>query len=135
MKKFKETIKKYKFQILFAFIGLLITIGSFWLYETNKNNVLLIIVLLIVCFLFGWFQMYVLYIKDREVDKLAAVIATIFASIIFLVIVFTLLILFYVAMIEQPFNISYVYYTFFLYPSFVVVIMIIMLLMLLLSGM
>jgi hypothetical protein len=78
--------------------------------------------------------MYLLYIKDREVDKLAAVVATAFASIIFLIIVFALLVLFFIAMMKQPFDVSFVYYTIFLYPSFVVVIMIIMLLLLVLSG-
>ena len=119
MKKFKENLKKYRFQIIFAIIGLLTTIGSFWLYEINKENIFLLVVLLISCFLFGWLQMYLLYIKDREVDKLAAVVATAFASILFLIIVFTLLVLFFIAMMKQPFDVSFVYYTIFLYPSFV----------------
>ena len=133
MKKNLQKIKENKLRILFAILGAILTIASFDLYLHYKENIWLTIILSVLCFALGAYQVYSLYIKQKEFDLQSNIINTIFVSIIFLVVVFLLVTLVCRVMLKMPFSVEFVLYSLFLYPSIVLVTLLIMLLLLVLS--
>ena len=125
---FKENWRR----IILAIAGLILTIIAFTLhFQINKTW--LIVVISICCFLLGSTQMYNLYIKQKEFDILSSLIITFFASFVFIVVVFAIIVLVCMVSLKEPFSFVFLLYALYLYPSFVIVILIIMLLLMMLS--
>ncbi len=122
-----------KYKILFAILGLGLTILSFVLYENNKEKNWLTVILSLSCFVLGAIQVYALYISQKEFDLLSNLLLSIIAVALFIIVVFTLVTLVCIVMVKIPFSFDFLLYAIFLLPSFVVVIMIVILLLMILS--
>ncbi len=124
-------IKEYHKEIAFILIGLVISIISLILYTKYKDNLYMVISLIIISFTYGIFHTYKLYIKRiyKDDSKLARTILTIILAFIFHLIVFILNLVIFMLILKRNFSIEYLYYTVFLYPSITIVALLVVMIL------
>lgn len=132
MKTIVDFINKEKLKIIFALIGLLLSILFIVFYNNYPSNIFLIIIFSIISIFFGSFQMYFLYFKERTIGIGARLLLSLLSTFLFIVIVFTIIVISR-AIAGISFNINALIYAIYLLPSFIIVLMIIMLLLICLS--
>ena len=132
MKTIVDFINKEKLKIIFALIGLLLSILFIVFYNNYPSNIFLIIIFSIISIFFGSFQMYFLYFKERTIGIGARLLLSLLSTFLFIVIVFTIIVISR-AIAGISFNINALIYAIYLLPSFIIVLMIIMLFLICLS--
>ena len=132
MKTIVDFINKEKLKIIFALLGLLLSILFIVFYNNYPSNIFLIIIFSIISIFFGSFQMYFLYFKERTIGIGARLLLSLLSTFLFIVIVFTIIVISR-AIAGISFNINALIYAIYLLPSFIIVLMIIMLLLICLS--
>ncbi len=127
----KEKVIKNIDKIITAIIGLGVSILSISLYVNYKTSLFVIVFCSIICFIFGVFEFYFVYVrKSHEYkDKITQIVLSILFTLIYHVIVFVIMVVLCCVLASKPFTVDLLFYTIFSYPSFVIVIAIIMLLM------
>ena len=132
MKTIVDFINKEKLKIIFALLGLLLSILFIVFYNNYPSNIFLIIIFSIISIFFGSFQMYFLYFKERTIGIGARLLLSLLSTFLFVVIVFTIIVISR-AIAGISFNINALIYAIYLLPSFIIVLMIIMLFLICLS--
>ena len=132
MKTIVDFINKEKLKIIFALIGLLLSILFIVFYNNYPSNIFLIIIFSIISIFFGSFQMYFLYFKEKTIGIGARLLLSLLSTFLFIVIVFTIIVISR-AIAGISFNINALIYAIYLLPSFIIVLMIIMLFLICLS--
>lgn len=120
-------LKKNFFKIAISLLGITITIISFVIYYHYYESLAVKIILPIVCSIFAIFKAYNFYFKGKNIFLL------VLFYFVYLVLSFSLLSLLFVMESSEKMNaLNFLYYSFFLAPSFDIVIAVELLL---LSGM
>ena len=124
-----KKIKEYKRIIIFAIIGLGLTIISFILHARFNKNVILDIILALITFTYGIIQFYYAYFSKTDFDKFEKIFFSIGSAILFIVIVSLLILIGMCVMLDLSATIYILLWSCFLIPSFIIVVGIVILLM------
>ena len=129
MKIYKSEIKEILIEILFALIGVGISVASFMLYNLFSSSVL---VTVLICFsdvLYAYFHFSRLDFETAYDKTWFIKAATIYWAVLFVIIT-----VFYCLFLKNSFFVSLLLYPIFLMPSFMIVVLIFMLILFLLAN-
>ena len=129
-KTVKTFIKDNKLAIIFFTIGLVLTVVSFILHN-KYNNIAIKTILIVLCVVSGWLQLFCVYVKKIDRDVLARIIVSTIATIVILVIM-TLLIMLLFNDMDAEITSDCIFIVIYLFPSFILVGLVTLLI---LSGM
>lgn len=129
IKSFINIMIKYRKEIIFGIIGLILSAASFILYFNFQDNVILIIIIIAIDVIFGLIQSNICYIAKLKENRIINLFYSCLFVFLFIIITFLVLIILSVVGIYPPFTMNYLLSSVFLVPSFVIVLAIIALLL------
>ena len=121
LRKLKSFIIEERISIIYVLSGTLLTIFSF-IISKRYNNIGLSICLSVICVIQGGFQLDNIWLKEKHTSLLDRFLLACLFIIVFTVIQFGLVCLIELVLLKRAMSIYYLFYSFYLVPSFVLVI-------------
>ena len=122
LKELRESIIKYKYKVIAAIFGVFLSTLSIIIYTQFKQIIWIHIILVFICLSFAVFQTYNLYLKNKDFDTASKIILSLLFFLIYLIIVFTAIIIVSLSLLKLSYNSDYLIYAILSAPAFVFVI-------------
>lgn len=129
IKSFINVMIKYRKEIIFGIIGLILSVVSFILYFNFQDNLILFKSIIAIDVIYGLIQSNVCYISKLKENRRINLFYSGLFVLIFIIITFVAQVILFVVCFDQLFTMNYLLYSLFLVPSFVIVLAIIVLLL------